>query len=210
MVFVLDSSGSVGHDNFQEILNFTYKFVTELDIGPTESQVGVVKYSTSAEIVFNLSTYLKKEDVLDAIDKIPYNGGQTNTADALCLVLESFSEMNGARLSEGNVFRLAVVLTDGHSNVVVTDCNYTSTIEAAEAVHNSSYNILVFAIGVTGGVDDKELKAIASRDDYITYLENFDEYLFRDTSDEQTYELCERGKLKKLSQTSFIPTSASV
>ena len=163
-----------------------------------------MKYSSFGEIEFKLNTYLKKEELLDAIDNITFNSGRTNTADALCLVLESFSEMNGARLSEGDVFKLAVVLTDGHSNDVVTDCNYTSTIEAAEAVHNSSYNILVFAIGVTDGVDDKELKAIASRDDYITYLENFDEYLFRETSDEQTYELCERGKLKKLSQTSFM------
>ena len=199
MIFVLDSSGSVGEDNYQEVVNFTYKFVDQLDIGPTENQVGVVIYGHRGQTIFSLNDYSDKGEMLKAIDNIHYKGeSTTNTADGLCLMLRGFSEKNGARLSEDNVFRLAVVMTDGHSNTVESDCNYTTTIEAAEAVHNFSHPILVFAIGVTDNVNDEELKAIASRDDYITYLENFNEYLFRETSDEQTYELCEKGKCSKM------------
>ena len=153
----------------------------------------MVIYSSHGHTIFNLNNYTEKGEMLEAIESIPYIAGGTNTADGLCHLLEGFSEENGARLSEDGVFRLAVVMTDGHSNRITSDCNYTSTIEAAEAVHDFSHPILVFAIGVTNGVNDEELKAIASRDDYITYLDNFNEYLFRETSDEQTYELCERG-----------------
>ena len=131
--------------------------------------------------------------MLNEIEDIRYTRS-TNTADGLCLLLDSFTEERGARLSAGDVYRLAVVMTDGKSNHVSERCNYSSTIEVAQKVHNYSHPILVFAIGVTDNVNDDELKAIATREEYITYLSMFDESLFRETSDEQTYELCVKSK----------------
>ena len=144
--------------------------------------------------IFNLSTYSDKESLLEGIESIAYRGGNTNIADGLCLLLEGFKEENGARLSAGDVFRLAIVMTDGRSNEVSQRCNDSSTFEVAEQVHNFSHPILVFAIGVTNNINEEELRAIATREEYITYLDNFDERLFRETSDEQTYELCVKSK----------------
>ena len=116
-------------------------------------------------------------------------------------MLEGFTEKNGARLSQDDVFRLAVVMTDGMSNELSPRCNRSSTIEMAERVHNFSHPILVFSIGVTDNVNDEELEAIASREEYVTYLANFNQILFRETTDEQTYELCVKSKfeLKRVS-----------
>ena len=151
-------------------------------------------YSSSARAAFNLNTYSEKEDVLRAIEEITYIAGGTNTADGLCLMLEGFSEENGARLTEGNVFRLAVVMTDGHSSAESSRCGYGSTLEVAKMVHNFSHPIISFAIGVTSNVNEEELEAIASKKEYVTYLANFNDAVFRETSDEQTYELCEKSK----------------
>ena len=109
-------------------------------------------------------------------------------------MLQGFSEGNGARLSESNVFRLAIVMTDGRSSGRSTRCGYRSTLGVAQMVHNFSHPIITFAIGVTNSVNRLELEAIASKLEYVTYLTSFDEAFFRETRDEQTYEICEKSK----------------
>ena len=191
---MLDSSGSIGTDNYETVRNFTYGFVDGLSIGPDENQIGLIIYGSEGHVVFNLSTFAEKAPLLEEIRRIPYLGQLTNTADGLCLLLEEgFTEDSGARLSSDNVFQLAIVLTDGHSNRESQRCNWT-TLEAAEAVHNFTHPILVYAIGVTDDVNGEELKAIASEEEFIAYLEDFDSTLFTRTSDEQTYQLCFRSK----------------
>ena len=133
--------------------------------------------------------------VLEAINStIRYALNNTNTADGLCLMLEGFRQENGARLSDSTVFRLAVVMTDGKSNRNSTRRCGSTTFEVVERVHSNSHSIIVFAIGVTDDVDEKELKAIASEEKYITRLQNFNSTLFTQTRDEQITELCQNGK----------------
>ena len=193
---MLDSSGSIGTDNYETVRNFTYRFVDGLSIGPDENQIGLIIYGSEGHVVFNLSTFAEKAPLLEEIRRVPYlrMRRSTNTADGLCLLLEEgFTEDSGARLSSDNVFQLAIVLTDGKSNEESQRCNWT-TLEAAEAVHNFPHSIIVYAIGVTDNVNDEELRAIASEEEYIVYLEDFDSTLFTQTSDEQTYQLCFRSK----------------
>jgi len=46
-------------------------------------QIAALVYSTEVEIQFRLNQFKTKADVIDAIDKIPYIYGSTNTADGL-------------------------------------------------------------------------------------------------------------------------------
>lgn len=189
IIFVLDSSGSIGVANYIQVIEFTHNFAEGLEIGPMENQIGVILFSFSGSIALNLNTRSNKTELLNAINNIRYTGGGTNTADALrVLIEEGFTEENGARLSANNIYRLAIVLTDGQSN------DFTATVEAAERVHNFQPPILVFAIGVTNSVNNDELGTIATRPDNIVLLSNFNPDLFRETTDEQMYELCERSK----------------
>ena len=190
IIFVLDSSGSIGYDNYRQVIEFAYKFAESLDIGPTENQVGVVIFGHYGQVVFNLSTYSEKMELLNAINNsIPYLHEYTNTGNGLhVLIEEGFTEESGARLSASNVYRLAIVMTDGHSYDML------KTMEAAEAVHNFYPSILVFAIGVTNNINMEELEIIATRDEYITLLSDFDESGFVETRDEQMYELCVKSK----------------
>ena len=195
IIFVLDSSGSIGTTDYQQVIEFTRVFADNLDIGPMANQVGVILFGSTAQVAFNLNTHSDKASLLDAINNLPYLNSFTNTVDGLCLLLEEgFTEQNGARLSSGDVFRLAIVMTDGQSNEITNQCNFTSVIEAAEAVHNFDPSILVFAIGVTNSVNNAELEAIATRNEFITYLVDFDQMLFRETMDEQMYQLCFRSE----------------
>ena len=141
-----------------------------------------------------MSTYSDKEALLGAIANIQFIGGFTNIADGLCVLLDGFTEEKGARLSAGAVFRLAVVMTDGQSSSPSIGCNSSSVMQLADKIHEFSPPILVYSIGVTGSVNDEQLRAIASDEDDVVYLNNFDERLFQETRDEQTYELCFRSK----------------
>ena len=177
------------------MIEFTRAFADNLDIGPTTNQVGVILFGNVAQVAFNLNTHSDEASLLNAIDSLPYLNAATNTRDGLCLLLEEgFTEQNGARLSASNVFRLAVVITDGVSNVNTNRCNFGSVMEAAEAVHNFDPPILVFAVGVTNSVNNAELEVIATSNEFVTLLANFDEALFRETMDEQMFQLCFRSK----------------
>lgn len=72
IVFVLDSSGSIGQDNWLRVLNFTKTVVSGLEVGPFDIRVGCVSYGTRSTVHFYLDTHDNKQDILDAIDMIPW------------------------------------------------------------------------------------------------------------------------------------------
>jgi uncharacterized protein YegL len=196
MIFLMDSSGSVGGRNFRRMKNFIRDFADRLDIGPNATQVGVILFNEAAWVGFHLSTFSEKAPLIAGINDLRYDRGYTNTADALCLLLEEgFSEENGARLTAADVFSIAIVITDGVSNRNSSRCDNATTYDAAKAVHNSSHRILVFAIGITDGVNEQELLAIASKEEYVTYLEDFNESAFGTARDEQLYDLCTKSTI---------------
>lgn len=178
------------------MIGFVYNFVENLDISSNQTQVGVIVFSDIASVIFNLSTYSEKQPLLDAINNIPYNIGYTNIADALCvLVYEGFTEEAGARLYADDVFRIAIVLTDGESNRNSTKCANATTFEAVELVQNFPGSILIFSIGITSGVNDDEIHAVATKEDYVTYLDDFSQSAFATTRYKQFYELCTKSML---------------
>eukprot|EP00041_Stephanoeca_diplocostata_P010014 m.158824 g.158824 ORF g.158824 m.158824 type:complete len:198 (+) comp17985_c0_seq1:207-800(+) len=91
LVFLLDASGSVelpwyggrpGNFN-DEILSFVKEFTTFFTIGENDTRVGVVTYSSSAEVAFHLNSFSNHRDVEHAIDNIPYARGDTRTSSGL-------------------------------------------------------------------------------------------------------------------------------
>ena len=83
LVFILDSSGSVGDWNFDKVKNFVRNVIDFFNIGPDGTHVGIVTYSSSSELEFNLDKYTTKSALKTAVSNIPYRGGWTFTADAI-------------------------------------------------------------------------------------------------------------------------------
>ena len=153
LVFVLDASTSVTEPNFLLMKDFVKDFLVEADIDGGNVRVGLITYSTEDHVMFQMNSYQTKDDVYNAIDDIPYNYGSTNTADALQTMREEmFTRANGDR---PNVDNIAIVLTDGVSNI-----NSRRTIPEAEQTRAA--NIHIYAIGI-GLTDTKELDGIASK-----------------------------------------------
>jgi len=87
IVFVLDSSGSIGSVMVHEMVKFLEQIINSLNVDgndsdPTVSRVGMLTYSDSATIHFHLNTYRKRTELLPALN-VQYIGGTTNAADAI-------------------------------------------------------------------------------------------------------------------------------
>ena len=165
--FVMDESGSVGDNNYDLMKQFVYNTSNEFDIGPDDTQVGVISYSSSATARFYLNSYHDKTSLLTAINNLPFSNGGTDTAAAIDLLrLSGFTSTNGGRPQSQAIPRVAVVITDGYSN------SYTATVAAAQSAHDDDITIL--SVGIGSNVNSDELDAIASDPTYASTITGFD------------------------------------
>lgn len=83
LAFILDSSGSVGSYNFNQVKNFVKNVVDFFNIGLSGTHVAVVTFSTYSRLEFNLKAHYTKSSIKNVVSNIGYRGGWTYTADAL-------------------------------------------------------------------------------------------------------------------------------
>ena len=67
---------------------FLVKLIKELNIGPHTTHVGLLQFShkLKTKIEFKLGEYQTLAEVKNAIDRIPYQEGGTETGNALAIV----------------------------------------------------------------------------------------------------------------------------
>ena len=180
VVFVIDTSGSIGADNFQLIRQFTANVTAELIRKFQNTEVGVILFDSSAHIEFNLQAYTSLNSILSAISRLPYTGEGTNTAGALELLLQT--ARNGGLGLRDNSLKTVIVITDGESN------DKPATISAARALHASNiFN--VYSVGV-GGYDLTELQEIASRPGFVFFTDTFTSASLQQLGEELEQLLC--------------------
>ena len=158
VIFVIDTSGSIGSSNFQLIKEFTASIATELNHNSLQNAFGIILFNDHPYVqLFKLQAYTNLFTLLSAIDQLPYDGGLTNTAEALTLLL--LTAQNGTLGLRDSSAKVAIVITDGHSD------SQSATISAAAALHAS--NIFdVYAVGVDGA-DLTGLEVIASSPEFV-------------------------------------------
>ena len=179
-MFVIDTSGSIGSTRFQLIRQLIANITTELIHNSPRSAVGVVLFGSSANIEFNLQAYDNLNSLLSAINQLPYSGGGTDTAEALTLLLSS--AQNGTLGLRSDSLKVAIVITDGHSN------SRSATISAAAALH--ALNIFdVYAVGVDGA-DVTELEEIASRPEFVFFTSSFSNTSLQQLQEKLLPQLC--------------------
>ena len=157
---MLDSSGSIGIENFVTTKNFVANVIANFEIRANSTRVGLILFSDTASIVIPLGSINNAQQLTTAINNVVYIGSGTRTDIALDLVPTAFIN---ARINEG-IPRVVILLTDVYSN------EPTLTAQAAARVHND--NIEVYAVGIGGGVNELELQIIASDPSYVYLITN--------------------------------------
>lgn len=170
LVFVVDSSESVGPDNYEIIKDFVNALVDRVTVGRNATRIGLVLYSLEVKLVFNLARYSTKQDIKQAIRNIPYMGEGTYTGTAIRKATQE--AFHGSRLG---VSKVAIVITDGQ-----TDKREPVKLDLAVREAHAG-NIEMFALGIVNTSDPtqaefkRELNLIASDpdDDHMFLIDDF-------------------------------------
>ncbi|KAM9485726.1 collagen, type XXVIII, alpha 2a [Salvelinus alpinus] len=170
LVFVIDSSESVGPENFEIIKDFVTALVDRTTVGRNATRIGLVLYSLDAHLEFNLSRYMTKQDVKQAIRNMSYVGEGTYTSTAIRKATQEafYSARTGVR-------KVAIVITDGQ-----TDKREPVKLDIAVREAHAA-NIEMYALGIVNISDTtqaeflRELYLIASDPDseHMYFIDDF-------------------------------------
>ncbi|XP_076986208.1 collagen alpha-5(VI) chain [Tamandua tetradactyla] len=160
IMFLVDSSGSIGTENFEKIKNFMKNLLARIQIGPDETRIGVVQFSTDPREEFQLNTYLTLKDISDAIERMPFMSQKTNTGQALAFVAQYFTFPRGAR---PGVKKFLILITDGESRDDVRD----------PAIQLQNKDVTIFSVGLYGA-NRTQLEEISGDGNLVFQVENYD------------------------------------
>jgi hypothetical protein len=140
-----------------DLIRFAQNIVRSFDIGPNATRVGVVHFSTGTPTPdFLLNRYSNADDIVAAIQTIPYDGLGTQTSLGIQVVMSQlFNEANGMRPVSAGVSRVLIVVTDGQANTGFNPIPATNALK-------STLNVNVFSIGVGCAYDINQLYGMAS------------------------------------------------
>lgn len=150
IVFVLDASGSIDPSDFEIAKNFTAEVISRFDVGPDAVRVSLISYSSDVTYHFNFTDHTSTLSAKRAALAIPKISGGTST----WLALDAASNLFSNSSTRDGVAKVAVVATDGQSNLIRTNAS-------AELLRK--HDVIVFAIGIGNGVNQEELYNIASK-----------------------------------------------
>lgn len=142
LVVVLDSSSSVGNENWVKQVKFTKMVIKQFKLGADGSRMSIFRYNSEideeTEIKLSDTIGLDMTDVLNLFDKIPYNGSGTQTGQALQHVqAKSLSAAYGNRPDIQDVI---LVITDGKASDAKLVKSVAQELRADGA--------LIFAVGI--------------------------------------------------------------
>ncbi|XP_027728227.1 collagen alpha-6(VI) chain [Vombatus ursinus] len=174
IMFLVDSSGSIGLENFAKMKTFMKNLVSKSQIGADQVQVGVVQFSDENKEEFQLNRYRTQRDIADAIDRMAHIGDRTLTGSALSFVSDYFHPSKGSR---PNVRKFLILITDGEAQDLVRD----------PAVALRQDGIIIYSVGVYGS-NETQLVEISGRPDMVFYVENFD--ILKHIEDDLIFGIC--------------------
>ncbi|KAF6301579.1 collagen type XXVIII alpha 1 chain [Rhinolophus ferrumequinum] len=182
LLFVIDSSESVGPENFQIIKNFVKTLTDQVALDLATAHIGIINYSHKVEKVAELAQFSSKDSFKLAVDNMQYLGEGTYTATALHAANHMF------KAARPGVKKVALVITDGQTDSR-DEKNLTEVVKNARDT-----NVEIFVIGVVKKNDPnfemfhKEMNLIASDpdsehvyqfDDFITLQDTLKQRLFK-------------------------------
>ncbi|XP_059162207.1 uncharacterized protein LOC131945194 [Physella acuta] len=168
ILFIIDSSSSIGYSNYSKQLEFVRRMTTFFPLDADNVRFSVIVFATDAVLAIRFNDFYDHMSLTRAIQNLTYVGAATNTYKALQLAQSSaFTKANGAR---DGVPHITVVLTDGMSS------DYGLTVNEASRLR--SMGVIVLAVGIAAA-NRTELEGMtgyrgSEANKFVFYVENFD------------------------------------
>ncbi|KAM6223856.1 LOW QUALITY PROTEIN: collagen alpha-5(VI) chain [Rhynchocyon petersi] len=161
IMFLVDSSGSIGYYNYEKMKTFMKDLLAKIQIGPDKTQIGVVQFSGDSKEEFPLNEYFTHADISDAIERMSLISQNTLTGSALTFIDQYFQESKGAR---HGVKKFLILITDGEAQDAVR--------EPAKKLRDKG--VIIFSVGVSGA-NRTQLEEISGDANLIFHVEKFDD-----------------------------------
>lgn len=165
---MVDSSSSVTEANFKKALEFIKDVVRPLEFASGKTRVSLITYNDEAIARFYLDTYKTREEILHALNYVPYTKGSCFTADALRVMREDvFKSSQGDRTSATNI---GVLITDGVSNVLPQE-----TKPEARKARREGIQLYALSVGVEKKNELQNIIDKKSRDTNMIELQTYND-----------------------------------
>ncbi|XP_051872889.1 collagen alpha-1(XXVIII) chain-like [Pristis pectinata] len=169
LVFVIDSSESVGPENFEIVKEFVSALIDRVSGSNEATRIGVILYSLDAQIIIHLRQGITPEKAKTLIQNMQYLGEGTYTGTAIEMANQVF------KLARKEARKVAIVITDGQTDTR-EPIDLEMAVKEAHSVHTE-----VFVIGIGNASDPvypnfkKEMNLIASDPDeeYVYLIDDF-------------------------------------
>ncbi|XP_037700994.1 collagen alpha-5(VI) chain [Choloepus didactylus] len=160
IMFLVDSSGSIGFENFGKMKVFMKNLLAKIQIGPDKNHIGVIQFSGYNKEEFQLDKYFTLKEISEAIDRMPHIAQNTLTGSALTFVAQYFTLAKGSR---PGIKKFLILITDGEAQDGVRD----------PARELRDKGVIIFSVGVYGA-NRTQLQEISGDDNLVFQVENFD------------------------------------
>ncbi|XP_052776199.1 sushi, von Willebrand factor type A, EGF and pentraxin domain-containing protein 1-like isoform X1 [Mya arenaria] len=168
LLFLVDSSTSVGKNNFVEEVKFVKKLLSDFTVDVNDTRVSVITFSSRERVIRHIDylddaeNFRHKCSLVDDLKRIDYSGGGTYTRGAL---LEAQKVLRNAR---PEAIKAIFLLTDGFSN---------GGDPRGEARQLRASGVKIFTFGIQNG-NVFELYDMAStpKNESTYILDSFEEF----------------------------------
>lgn len=161
LAIVLDSSQSIGYDDFEKAKVFVERLASAFTVH-SESRLSFITYSNNANIRIDITNTYSRAEISSTILSTPWEAGSTYTNLGMLSAMSQLT--NYSQQAPMNM----VILTDGESTIP------DFTTQVANVAINMG--IRLFSVGITEYINNEELLTIAGNDaSRVFSTENFDE-----------------------------------
>lgn len=158
VLFLIDESGSIGHNNFEKVKKFIAAFLNSLPISEEDVNTAVLTFSSRVRRHWGLTSpvAVDKELARERALRLPYKMGGTDTAAGLSQAyVELFSL---AKPGRSGVPKLLILLTDGKSESTL------GTVRMAAKLRSEGVIITVLGVGLR--INTMECRSVVGCPEY--------------------------------------------
>ena len=178
LAFVFDSSDTIEEDALENAKMLVKKMVKGLELGADESRVALVAFADKVEVKARFSENLSVKQFQDMVQNMTSISSRTRIDKALVETKQVFKE------GRGDVYKIAVVLTDG---IQSEDHDTKSLLSTSEPLRRAGVRVIAVAIGTQASKG--RLRLMTDSMDDVKEEDEALEY-FQQLSDKPNQNLC--------------------
>uniref|UniRef100_A0A224YCD9 CUB and sushi multiple domains protein n=1 Tax=Rhipicephalus zambeziensis TaxID=60191 RepID=A0A224YCD9_9ACAR len=166
--FLFDGSTSIGEKNFRTGISLAKAITRKLNVNHTKHRVGAIVFNKSAKLDIRPEEKANEGQLLKKLDALNYTSGGTSIRAALNeMKMSIVAVKNTPEAKKKRPKFAAFLITDGKANI-----GGVAEKEAEEL--KVGHGVDMYCIGITGAVHREALNKIASKQDNVFILRDYD------------------------------------